>query len=406
MVVATGTGEMRKEFASAGSFTYPVGDNTGTADYSPVTLTFNSGTFAGSNYAGVSLVNAKYPDPNITVDYLDRYWTVTSANITNFNCNASFEYKELSSPNGDLHGTESLLYCVKAAPVFSTYNQVYTATLPHYISATGLTNFGTYTGAKQVWQGNLSVFLEGPYNTGTNTMGTLLNTNNLIAVDQPYTYSPINYTGNETHAIPMPADVVDWVYVELRHAATPGAAGPTTWFAKAAAFLKSDGTLVDFSDGVSPVKFYNTQGTPGTDNIYPVIRHRNHIGIIADGNGLGTGTGATKNADGTYTFDFRTGIGQALGTINGYKQINTSPVEYGMVSGDGDADGSIFATDYNLWSSEFGLLNNYYASDFNFDGNVFSTDYNVWSVNFGTNNPVLGSNKVKATYSSQVPEKN
>ena len=48
MVVATGNGEFRKEFAGISSFT-PVGDNTGTAEYSPVTANFTSGTFGTGN---------------------------------------------------------------------------------------------------------------------------------------------------------------------------------------------------------------------------------------------------------------------------------------------------------------------------------------------------------------------
>lgn len=40
MIIVTGTGELRKEFMAgfAGTFTYPVGDDTGTPEYSPVTL--------------------------------------------------------------------------------------------------------------------------------------------------------------------------------------------------------------------------------------------------------------------------------------------------------------------------------------------------------------------------------
>jgi hypothetical protein len=73
MVVPTGSGEFRKEFASAGTFTYPVGDSTGTgaAEYSPVTLAFSSGTFGSGNYAGVSLVDAKYD--SLSGNYLTRF---------------------------------------------------------------------------------------------------------------------------------------------------------------------------------------------------------------------------------------------------------------------------------------------------------------------------------------------
>ena len=47
MVDATGTGQLQKEFPAGftGSFTFPVGDQTGTPEYSPATLNFTGGTF-------------------------------------------------------------------------------------------------------------------------------------------------------------------------------------------------------------------------------------------------------------------------------------------------------------------------------------------------------------------------
>ena len=75
MVVATGTGQITKEFPASytGSFTFPVGDKTITAEYSPVTLNFTAGTFAAGNYAGVSLVNTQYPDDPNSTNYIKRY---------------------------------------------------------------------------------------------------------------------------------------------------------------------------------------------------------------------------------------------------------------------------------------------------------------------------------------------
>lgn len=138
MVVATGTGEMRKEFASAGTFTYPVGDATGTAEYSPVTLTFNSGTFGANNYAGVNVVDAQYP--GTATSYLTRYWNVSQSALTGFACNATFQY-----PAADVVGTESDIFCYRVLPLpFTAYNASNTGT--HTIDAHGLSSFGTFTG--------------------------------------------------------------------------------------------------------------------------------------------------------------------------------------------------------------------------------------------------------------------
>jgi len=107
MVVVTGSGELRKTFTGTGSFTFPVGDNTGTAEYSPTTLDFTTGTFS-SAYAGVSLVNAKHSSNGSTTDFITRYWTVTSSGISSFSCNVTFTYVD-----ADINGTEANLFCGK-----------------------------------------------------------------------------------------------------------------------------------------------------------------------------------------------------------------------------------------------------------------------------------------------------
>jgi hypothetical protein len=136
MIVATGTGEVRKKFASAGSFTFPVGDNTGTAEYSPVTLSFTSGTFT-DGYVGINLANSPYP--GASGSYLNRYWNVTSAGITDFTCNAQFDYVP-----ADVTGNESNLFCYRVAPSVDQYNAA--NTLLHQLTANGLTSFGSFTG--------------------------------------------------------------------------------------------------------------------------------------------------------------------------------------------------------------------------------------------------------------------
>jgi len=140
MVVATGTGELRKTFTAAGSFTYPVGDNDGTAEYSPVTLNFTSGSFGGA-YAGVNLLNSAYT--GVTGSYLNRNWTVSSVGITGFTCDATFNYVAPA----DVVGTESSIYCFRVAPTTDLYDA--TNTTLHQLSATGLTSFGTFTGKQQ-----------------------------------------------------------------------------------------------------------------------------------------------------------------------------------------------------------------------------------------------------------------
>jgi len=125
-----------------GSFVYPIGDNTVTPEYSPITLNFTSGTFAANNYAGVNLVNSKYPtDPNF-ISYLKRYWNLSQSGITGFNCNATFQYV-----TADVNGTENQISTILVNPTpYFAYDLANIAL--HQLTASGLTSFGTYTGTQ------------------------------------------------------------------------------------------------------------------------------------------------------------------------------------------------------------------------------------------------------------------
>ena len=106
MIVATSSGKLIKLFSGTGSFTFPVGDNIVTAEYSPITLNFTSGTFSSAS-ASVSLTDAEHP--NIaTTDKLSRYWNVSTSGITSFVCNVSASYLQ-----ADVVGNESNLWSMK-----------------------------------------------------------------------------------------------------------------------------------------------------------------------------------------------------------------------------------------------------------------------------------------------------
>jgi hypothetical protein len=112
---------------------------------------------------------------------------------------------------------------------------------------------------------DIKIFLQGPYASGS--MNTTLRNNGYVPPAQPYSAAPWNYTGTEA-VDTVPVGVVDWVILELR-------SDLTTQVSRRAAFLKSDGSLVDL-DGVSSVKFPAV--TPG--DYYVVVRHRNHLAVM------------------------------------------------------------------------------------------------------------------------------
>ncbi|MFZ4591671.1 MAG: GLUG motif-containing protein [Ignavibacteria bacterium] len=142
MVVATGTGELRKTYTAAGSFTFPVGDNTGTAEYSPVTLNFASGTFS-SAYAGVKLVNTKHSNNSSATYYLNRYWTVSSSGISGFSCAVALTYL----PSDVVGGNESYIWAGKYnGTTWTLLNQANTGT--HTLSGT-VTGFSDFSGGQQ-----------------------------------------------------------------------------------------------------------------------------------------------------------------------------------------------------------------------------------------------------------------
>jgi hypothetical protein len=120
------------------------------------------------------------------------------------------------------------------------------------------------------------VFLQGPYNAGSNLMNDDLRTKNLIPFAQPFStisgFTHIGGGGLETITPSVLAvmgndAIVDWVFIQLRDKNNAA-----TVLATRAALLQRDGDIVDV-DGTSPVTFNITP-----DNYYVAIRHRNHLG--------------------------------------------------------------------------------------------------------------------------------
>jgi hypothetical protein len=107
MIITSGTGEVRKMYNEAGSFTFPVGDATGTAEYSPATINFISGTFNNA-YVGVKVTNEKHSNVSSEESHLTRYWSLSSSGITDFNADLEFTYVD-----ADIVDNESELYGAK-----------------------------------------------------------------------------------------------------------------------------------------------------------------------------------------------------------------------------------------------------------------------------------------------------
>ena len=220
---------------------------------------------------------------------------------------------------------------------------------------------------------DISLVLEGPFN-GTDMDAGLIA---ILPLNQPYDVAPFSYSGNEQVTAIPGTDIVDWILVELRDAPSAALAAESTIIEQRAAFLKSDGSVVDTS-GLNPVSFQSLI----TDSLYLVVHHRNHLGIIS--------SIALKNSGGNvYAYNFTNGYGKVFGGSAGFKEVGNGI--YGMVAGDANADGLIDQADKTLtWETEAGHME-YLPSDFNCDAQANNADKDdYWLPN--------------QAYSSQVPQ--
>jgi PKD repeat protein len=210
---------------------------------------------------------------------------------------------------------------------------------------------------------DLKVFLEGPFvGSGMNPMPP-----GSIPLVQPYNTSPWNYTGTESVVSLPNASIVDWVLIELRDAPSAAAANNSTTVARQTGFLLSNGSIVGI-DGTSLLQFE----TPVTQQLFVVIRHRNHLDILSS-------EPLPVSAD-VYSYDFTDSQTKAF--MQGQKMI--APGIYGMIAGDADASGSIDIIDKtSFWDNTAGERG-YLPFDFNFDTEVDNQDKNhFWVPNIG-----------------------
>lgn len=213
---------------------------------------------------------------------------------------------------------------------------------------------------------NLKVFLEGPF--FVSQMIPYLNMGGFIPLSQPYNGPPWNYSGTEqVNQIPN-SDIVDWVLLEFRDAANPSSAAGSTAICRTAAFLKGDGTIVGL-DGMNPPKInvnYN-------QNLYLVVWHRNHIGIL--------GALPVEETEGSLAYDFTDSADKVWGGNKASKFLYNGI--WGMMAADGNADGNIDNKDKNdVWFLQQSL-SGYQQGDFDMNSQVGSDDKSLWEENAG-----------------------
>ena len=216
---------------------------------------------------------------------------------------------------------------------------------------------------------NLTVFLEGPFN-GVD-MDTEVNT--IMDLSQPYAGTPWNYPGTESVLTLPNANIVDWVLVELRDAVNASSATGNTVIGKQAAFVLSDGSVVN-TDGFSGLQFDLTV----SNQLYVVVYHRNHLSIMS--------TNALSLSGGSYAYDFTSSAIQAY--LSGQNEVNGKGV---MIAGDSDGSGIVGENDKSVFWETHAGTRDYLGSDLNLDKEVNNRDKNdFWLPNYNS--------------ASQVPE--
>lgn len=219
---------------------------------------------------------------------------------------------------------------------------------------------------------NAKVFLEGPYNSGTQLMGDALRSAGLVPTVEPYTalgfaqagggggetVNPdvFNVTGNNA--------IVDWVLLELRSTTAPYAI-----IATKCALVQRDGDVVGL-DGTSSVII---QQPPSSYRI--AVRHRNHLGAMTNAAVALSTTPATIDLRSTGTATYGTQATKAIGSNmalwagNVFRDGSVSLIKYTGTDSDRDkvlqVIGGVVPTN---------SVTGYYREDVNMDGVVKYTN--------------------------------
>lgn len=201
---------------------------------------------------------------------------------------------------------------------------------------------------------SLNLFLQGAY-LSNRLMKTDLATNSFI---------PTVSTFSDARKVArIPADVVDWVMVELRR--TPDGA-PVS---RRSFFVKNNGSVVDWDGTATSLSMPDAV----EGSYYIVIEHRNHLAIMS-------AAPVDLNSSTAVLYDFTDATGRMYG--NDAKLLESGV--YGMYTGDANGNGQVQNDDKNdIWKVQVGT-GGYQSADFNLNGQVQNDDKNdFWKLNVG-----------------------
>ena len=183
-------------------------------------------------------------------------------------------------------------------------------------------------------------------------MGTILSTDNYLPLTSPYAEAP-------RAASSFPANITDWILLELRTAATGGPVWQQSYFVNQEGYLLETNGVQDLLLGVPPGSYWI------------VLRHRNHSAVMSS-------AAFAVIASSANSYDFTFGADRFYG--GGGKLAGS---RWAMPCGDLNQDGLITSRDYVAWYSSFRAYSGegYYTADLNGDGEVTEVDRVLWRTN-------------------------
>jgi hypothetical protein len=194
----------------------------------------------------------------------------------------------------------------------------------------------------------LTVFLEGPYDSTTLSMGNSLRTRGILSTKFP--------------ALAIPVSAVDSVNIEIRDSVS---ASVSTIRRFAPAWLLSNGSLRGFTDTTQTGVLFDAPA--GSYNV--VVRHRNHLAVMSRNSVALSGTAAQ--------YDFSTGQDKTYGSN---AMVRLGGGAFGLYAGHNDGDNIITVLEYNAVGLQM-FQSGYLPGDHDMSGTVTVLDYNPVGLN-------------------------
>ncbi len=141
MIAVDLNGKIIQELSTNGEYFFPVGNLTGSSEYSPLNIELTQGNYSSGTQIEIDMFNTAHPNVDQSLDYINRYWTITPFGLSDYTANLDLTYTD-----ADIVGNPDNIYSLEwNGTDWTTYNQAETNHLLYETS-----NFGSYTGGSNI----------------------------------------------------------------------------------------------------------------------------------------------------------------------------------------------------------------------------------------------------------------